>query len=49
MKKNFIDVMNGYVMNLDEDNIFLCVCLLYSVNFFCRLANGGAKISTHGY
>jgi len=32
--KTFIDVTNGYVMNLDEDKIFLCVWLLYSVNFF---------------
>ena len=36
----FMKVMNGLVMTLEEDKRFLCVWLYY-----CRFANGGAKIS----
>ena len=33
-------VMNGLVITLEEDKRFLCVC-----EQFCRLANGGARMS----
>ena len=41
----FIKVMNGLVMTLEEDKIFLCLAALLCEQF-CRFANGGAKIST---
>ena len=42
-------VMNGLVMTLEEDKIFLCVWLLYYVGQFCQFANEGAKISIKSY
>ena len=37
-------VMNGLVITLDEDEIFMCLAVLLCEQF-CRFANGGAKIS----
>ena len=36
--------MNGLVITLDEDEIFMCLAVLLCEQF-CRFANGGAKIS----
>ena len=41
----FMKVMNGLVMTLEEDEIFMCLIWL----FYCRFANGGAKISIKSY
>ena len=37
-------IMNGLVMTLSEDEIFMCLAVLLREQF-CRFANGGAKIS----
>ena len=36
-------VMNGLVITLEEDEIFMCLTVLLCEQF-CRFANGGAKI-----
>ncbi len=36
-------VMNGLVITLEEDEIFMCLAVLLCEQF-CRFANGGAKI-----
>ena len=41
-------VMNGLVMTLEEDEIFMCLAVLLCEQF-CRFANGGAKISIKSY
>ena len=41
-------VMNGLVITLEEDEIFMCLAVLVCEQF-CRLANGGAKISITSY
>ena len=38
-------VMNGLVMALEEDEIFICLAALLCEQF-CRFANEGAKISS---
>ena len=38
-------VMNGLVMTLEEDEIFICLAALLCEQF-CRFANEGAKISS---
>ena len=44
----FMKVINGLVITLEEDEIFMCLAgLLYEQ--FCQLANGGAKISMKPY
>ena len=44
----FIMVMNGLVMTLEEDEIFLCLAVLLCEQL-CRFANGGAKTSIKSY
>ena len=44
----FIKVMNGLVMTLEEDEIFMCLAVLLC-ELFCRFANEGAKISIKSY
>ena len=39
-----MSVMNGLVMTLEEDEIFMCLAALLCEQFF-RFANEGAKIS----
>ena len=41
-------VMNGLVITLEQDEIFMCLAVLVCEQF-CRLANGGAKISIKSY
>ena len=41
-------VMNGLVITLDEDEIFVCLAVLLCKQF-CRFTNGGAKISIKSY
>ena len=41
-------VMNGLVITLEEDEIFMCLAVLLCEQF-CRFANGGAKISIKSY
>ena len=41
-------VMNGLVITLEEDEIFVCLAVLLCVQF-CRFVNGGAKISIKSY
>ena len=36
-------VMNGLVITLKEDEIFVCLAVLLR-EIFCRFANGGTKI-----
>ena len=40
----FMKVMNGLVMTLEEDEIFMCLAALLCEQF-CWFVNGGAKIS----
>ena len=40
--------MNVLVITLEEDEIFMCLAVLLCEQF-CRLANGGAKISIKFY
>ena len=44
----FTKVMNGLVMTLEEDEIFMCLAALLCKQF-CRFANEGAKISIKSY
>ena len=41
-------VMNGLVITLEEDEIFMCLAVL-SCEQFRRFVNGGAKISIKSY
>ena len=41
-------VMNGLVITLEEDEIFMCLAVLLCEQF-CRFVNGGAKISIKSY
>ena len=41
-------VMNGVVMTLEEDEIFMCFAALLCEQF-CRFANEGAKILIKSY
>ena len=43
-----MNVMNGLVMTLEEDEIFMCLAALLCEQF-CRFANEGAKISIKSY
>ena len=43
-----MNVMNGLVMTLEEDEIFMCLAALLCKQF-CRFANEGAKISIKSY
>ena len=40
--------MNGLVITLKEDKIFMCLAVLLCEQF-CQFANGGAKISIKSY
>ena len=44
----FMRVMNGLVITLEEDKIFMCLAVLLCEQF-CRFMNGGAKISMKSY
>ena len=44
----FIKAMNGLVITLEEDEIFVCLAVLLCEQF-CRFANEGAKISIKSY
>ena len=44
----FMKVMNGLVITLEEDEIFMCLAVLLCEQF-CRFANGGAKKSIKSY
>ena len=44
----FIKVMNGLVMTLEEDKIFMCLAALLCEQF-CQFTNGSAKISIKTY
>ena len=44
----FNKVMNGLVMTLEEDEIFMCLAALLCEQFF-PFMNGGAKISINSY
>ena len=44
----FMKVMNGLVMTLKEDEIFMCLAILLCEQF-CRFPNKGAKISIKSY
>ena len=43
-----MNVMNGLVRTLEEDEILMCLAALLCEQF-CRFANGGAKISIKSY
>ena len=43
-----MNVMNGLVMTLEEDEFFMCLAALLCEQF-CRFANEGAKISIKSY
>ena len=43
-----MNVMNGLVMTLEEDEIFMCLAALLCEQF-CRFANEGANISIKSY
>ena len=45
---NVMNVMNGLVLTLEEDEIFLCLAALLCEQF-SRFANEGAKISIKSY
>ena len=44
----YMKVMNGLVMTLEEDEIFMYLAALLCKQF-CRFANEGAKISIKSY
>ena len=44
----FMKVINGLVITLEEDEIFMCLAVILCEQF-CRFMNGGAKISIQSY